>query len=382
MAALVLGCGSAPPERSDAGPACPPRTHPSFPQVPYKGGALLRNPELVTITFGGFDLTEEVGRFGDWIVGSDWLTTVGAEYGIGAGTHAAKVALTDSAPSIVSLSDIAAFLDQKAREGTIPRPSAGGSDLIYVLYYPDSTTLQLNTPAGMVGESCMVGGLGGLHSHGLVYDVDVPFAVAFECTEVAPLIGLTPKEFTEVYASHEIFEAATDPFPDTSPGYALDPMDPWGVLGSELGDLCVESAVPPTPEGFRAQRIWSNAAAQDGGSPCIPIDPSEPYFNVFTSPTGPLSISAGGSTNLVLEGWSTHPGTSWVISDRKSGAFSPTVSPSLSGAVSMSDCTELQVTVGVPWGTPSGSQTVLVLLSQSPREPNALSFFPISIVVP
>jgi hypothetical protein len=338
----------------------------------------------VTITFASYDLEAVVQSFGDWLVGSTWLTTVGEEYGIGAGTHLKKVVMPDQAPSQVSQLDIIAFIDQKARGGTIPAPSSGDSNLIYVVYYPASTTINLvDSQGNILLQSCVLDGFAGIHFHGLVDGVDAPIAALPECSSLTAGTGLTTAEFTELYASHEIIEAATDPFPDTSPGYQLDPNDPWAALGREIGDLCVDNAMPPTPEGFRAQRIWSNAAALRGGSPCIPFDSGDLYYNVSPTPAGPLQIQAGQSTDVEVAGWSTLQGTTWLLSAGSSGTFSPILTPQLAGLFTetMNDCSTFRLHVGIPLLTPTGSKAVVLLFSHSGAEPFTFSFWPISIEV-
>ena len=56
--------------------------HAPFPQVPNQGGALLRHPRVVTITYADDPHRVDIDSFARWVTTSQWLITVGAEYGI------------------------------------------------------------------------------------------------------------------------------------------------------------------------------------------------------------------------------------------------------------------------------------------------------------
>src|SRR6185369_12451415 len=65
-------------------------------------------------------------------------------------------------------------------------------------------------------------------------------------------------------ATHEIIEAATDPFPRSNPAWQMDnangPLEAWLMLtGGEIADLCLNQSYDER-EGFTVQDIWSNAA--------------------------------------------------------------------------------------------------------------------------
>jgi len=63
-----------------------------------------------------------VQSFGDFIVGSNWLNTVGQEYGIGSGVHRAKVVMSEAAPTNISDDQVQAWLVQKIQSGTAVCP--------------------------------------------------------------------------------------------------------------------------------------------------------------------------------------------------------------------------------------------------------------------
>jgi hypothetical protein len=129
--------------------------------------------------------------------------------------------------------------------------------------------------------------------------------------------------FTAV-AAHEIAEAATDPRPGSDPAWEMwsdNVSRPWTSSvwnevemesSAENGDLCIFTRV--AEGGFAHQRIFSNAAAQSGGDPCVPaIDVA--YFNVTPDPStgGWTPVTAGQSVDVPLTGWSTAQTTDWIV---------------------------------------------------------------------
>ncbi len=120
-------------------------------------------------------------------------------------------------------------------------------------------------------------------------------------------------------ASHEIAEGATDPN-DRSYNLGTTPPLPWtrSVFRSyapsghvEVGDLCEGTRLREGDGGYSYQRIWSNAAAADGGDPCVPALPIA-YYGLSGeqewyagSPGTPLSIP--------LAGWSSAPTADWLV---------------------------------------------------------------------
>jgi hypothetical protein len=145
LIALLLSCsGSAPaqgiqppaPSDGGAGPEAGPAEVPLLPLVPYQGGHVIAHLKLVTITFEGFPFQADVQAFGDWIVSSEWLQTVGQEYGVGTGSHIAKLALRYTPPAVVGAPDIEQYLAYGITSGVFPKPDP---DTLYVIYYPSTT---------------------------------------------------------------------------------------------------------------------------------------------------------------------------------------------------------------------------------------------------
>jgi hypothetical protein len=333
--------------------------HVSLPQVPNHGGPVLQHLKLVTITFGGYQYESEVQAFGDWIVGSSWLTTVGADYSVGLGTHLAKVVLDAGAPSQITSTELEAFLDAQMDAGVLPDP-ASDSELLYAIYYPAATTITMD-PSGEV--SC--GSFGGYHAEAISGAYHFVYAVLPTCPPGNPVL---PSELSQVEtsASHEVIEAATDPRINTAPAYDItDGQNAWSYVPGEVGDLCnfqVTQVTTDGPDGGAwVQRIWSNHAAATGQNPCIPPSVSPYYFNVSPSPSNIIPLFAGQVTDVTLTGWSTGPMAAWFLLPTLSyHSFTPQFSLDQQ---TISNGAQVRLSVTAPAGTSSGNFAAMNIFS-------------------
>ena len=347
-----------------------PAPHAPQPQVPYQGGHLLKSVQLVTITFADDSARAAVEAFGDWIVQSDWLTSIGAEYGIGAGRHVAKVALFENAPAQTTDTAIRALIADHVKSKTLPTPPSDFSDYLYVIYFPPQSRIVDET--GFV-SACNPFGGAGYHADMMLGTLHLPYAVVIGC----PTPG-TQLANTTLIASHEIMEAITDPLASVEIGYAIqDSNDPWSLNG-EIGDLCYLQ--PVVASGYSVQRIWSNAAAARGDAPCVPASPDKPFFNVFSAQSL-LPISPGGVATFELTAWSTAPMPAWSLKAIPGGGTMTVVS-SL-GASSVRNGQVVTATVTAPPVAASGSFAIVDVLSlRSPGDYRDLTHWPIGVYVP
>jgi hypothetical protein len=318
----------------------------ALPQVADHGGRVIAHPKLVTITFQGDPNTQPIQAFGDWLGQSQWLASVGSEYGVGAGTQIAKLVLAYTPPPVVSASDIETYLSYGITSGVFPQPD---DDTIYVIYYPPTTK-----PSGLGCDGPWWG-------HNTVTSpVRYVYAAIPACPPPA-LFGWTQIESIEQDASHEIIEAATDPDRAGAPTYTVtDPTDPFLYMGSEIGDLCV--GLVTQEAGFFAQRVWSNAAAAAGRSPCVPAPAGDVFFGVSPSSPDPVTVPAGGSAVVELTAWSSAPRGSWGVAAAAFPGFQATLAPTgtlAESVVSAGDTVTLTVTV--PAGAAPGSRGILVV---------------------
>jgi hypothetical protein len=332
----------------------------SLPNITDNGGPVLAHPDLVTITYSTDTNASFEHALGAFMVQSAWLQTVGQEYGVGAGTHV-SVLRPDAAPTTIDDSTIQSDILALIQAGTAPDPAADGgvSSATYMAFIPASTAIT-------VGGStlCQISG-GGYHGEtsGTVNGHTVSYSVVSECM---PGLPVAPPQDLTWAASHEFIESATDPYPNSSPGYViLDTTQPWALIGGEVGDLCTYVFPQWTEGSYTAlQRVYSNASAVAGGSPCIPT-PST-YYGVDVEPQAFVALSAGSTTTFQMTGWSTAAVASWSLTAQAlpiQGTAQPTVSL---GTFTMQNGQTGQLTVGWPAGTPSQSYAdILVTSAQS-----------------
>ena len=177
---------------------------------------MIDSPEIVTITFQGEDY--DVDGFGDWIVGSDWLQAVGADYGVGLGTHRANFASDAGVGATIDDSAIQAFLADGVQSGALPTPD---SETIYLLVFPPGTSVTNSN----IGPSCST--YLGYHSSFQANGNQFVYSVVPTCTNSKS--SNAPFSWS-VIASHELLEAATDP---GGSSWTLQNGGAWSILGSE-----------------------------------------------------------------------------------------------------------------------------------------------------
>jgi hypothetical protein len=273
--------------------------HTPLPQVNRHAGVVLANVELVSISYPQFQFANDVNKWGDFVFGSAWFG-VGRQYGVKSGMHARAVTPSGNLPSMMSSDALLQQLDALIAAGAVPAPKTTKSDqYLYMIYVPKTTTV-----VGSVGTSCVdyLGYHGSASYQGTVY----PYALAVDCGS-----GLDDLLST---ASHELMEAATDPYDGSDAGYYLDVSlpDPWYAdSGYELGDLC-DGEPNATEDGFALQPIWSNAAAAAGEDPCAPV--TRPAFADFSvAPALVPTVAAGSSVSFTLTGWSLAVAEDWPL---------------------------------------------------------------------
>jgi hypothetical protein len=263
----------------------------SFPAVSSFGGPVMRAPRVVPAFFAGdelaADLTLAVGR----LVGSDYWRKTTSEYGVGPLTASAGIVEGEVAPATTTGDAIIAWL-QARFDGTHPEWGDADENAIYTLFYPATTTITADAD-----QSCVT--FGGYHGEADVGGKKIVYAVLPRCP-AGP--GESVMDGVTGALSHELVEAATDPYPLTAPGFAnLDPEHAiWGnVMGGELGDMCGMSDVTfrPPELGFMVQRTWSNAAAAAGHHPCVPYPADLVYFNAAPDLREKVAMDFGDGTH-------------------------------------------------------------------------------------
>jgi len=176
--------------------------------------------------------------------------------------------------------------------------------------------------------------------------------------------------------SHEIVEAATDPFGPTKPAWdtpdAPHAFLPLLVGGPEVADYCYPfeaSYYVASDIGHAVARSWSNAAAAAGHDPCVPAD-ATPYFNAMPiMPDDVVATSSSGSTKV--KGLRLPVGTTKTVevdlfSDAPTGPWSVALE-GFSSALSMSldrsqgqNGDKLELTVTANSKSPGGWDGILI----------------------
>jgi hypothetical protein len=287
---------------SSSGSTMYPAPHPPPPQVISGGGPVLASPRIVPIFFSNDDPTEE-GQIQDFVAqvgATSYWTAAVSEYGVGPATAVPPVELAETATGMLTDADVQNWLAAKLNADLLPAPDA---NTVYVIHYPSGVTIVEQDPAlGGTIESCQT--FGGYHES-ITLDANhdgmpVAFAVIPRCQSFGDLLGIDAITGAE---SHELVEASTDPYPETTPAWVeTDELHLYwdlAVGGGEVGDMCAQD-----PEAFTkfagfpytVQRIWSNKAALAGQDPCVPALPGEVYFNAAPVMNDTLDLSIEGQS--------------------------------------------------------------------------------------
>jgi hypothetical protein len=293
-----------------ASPPPPPRVIPS-------GGPVLAKPRVIPIFFRKDPFQSDVESFLGSLEGSGYWAATTSEYGVGAISVADSIVLDANAPSQFSDADALALLEAHLAGATANWP-ANAPGNVYTIFL----------------QGDMSDGACGYHDEAAVGGGNVVFAVVERC---GGLFDWTMLQTTTIALSHELVEAATDPYPESAPAYATVDADheAWALaVGgySELGDLCWNgeaTQAQPLVGKYMAQRTWSNAQAAAGHDPCVPhlpgpyvtavVDPSELTPVTVTDPWGQtvqtraIQVAVGQTRKVKLQLWSDAPTTPWNL---------------------------------------------------------------------
>ena len=298
----------------------PSTTYPAFTpamgQLVSNGGSVLKNPVIVTVTWPGDTQATDLETFGDTVGAGSYWKAVTSEYGAAAATSGADdhVHITDAAPASITDTELNSFVAAQLSktDGTAwPTPATGNP--VYILYLPRTTTLMLQ------GQSACAQGVGGYHDSTKVNGVSVAYAIVPRC-------GNSSLDVTTLSASHELAEAATDPYPRSRPAFSgfRDVDLAWEFFQqfqSENGDACEfyrDSELAPADSDlqFTVQRQWSNKSAAAGHDPCVPMFPGETYFNVTPLNTEDIAVdlsALGGDAATMTKGYKIKVGDKRTI---------------------------------------------------------------------
>ena len=369
------------------GPAFSEAPHNPFPQVPYQGGLTISTPDVWTISFSDDPWADAEVGWAKWVVGSEWLSEVGKDYGIRSGTFMGSVALTQAAPKVSSDADLQNLLSGLFASNALPAPTDGNA--IYLVYYPYGASL---TGPNGTGTSCS--GFLGYHSVFTYEQTSVIYTVVVDCGQADDWNEPQPAA-NEIGASHELMEAASDPLgvdyiangDPTVAGYIFDlsdPSNPWLGIGDEIPDLCEWTSFEDVDAGFWAQRIYSNSeAALSVGSPCVPVPPGEAFEGV-SGPVYTLAVSQGLSTTAYFNTWSSGPTADWCLEAFPQGGFylGNGAILYLDGGATVNNGSAVALPIAVP-AAPAAGQTGTVWMATEDCATQAIqSIWPLYVETP
>lgn len=304
-----------------------PAAHPAAPQVITFGGPALKTPKVQPIVYSDDPAATDIDKFLQELTTSTFWSETTSEYKVGPLVILPTIVRPEKAPA--SLTDDMMNQDLATNlTGSAPAWGAADGSTIYLFIAPPQT--QVSDPTGTGCQD-----YDGYHSESQITgSLNVPYAIGCACPGFDGK-GVSALQQRTVAISHELVEAATDPFPSTNPAWAqTDNADiVWTIAtGGELADMCEfndDSYAVPAGSTYMIQRSWSNKAAKAGTNPCVPVVSKGPYFN--TSPILPdmikiagggptistpgVTIPVGGSKSIPLTLWSEAPTSGpWKVS--------------------------------------------------------------------
>ncbi len=261
---------------------------PNPPQVARGADIVLSKPKVVPIFFQNDSMQNSLSTFIQNYLNSQTAWQTIQEYGVGLATLAKSAILNQQLPATMTDGDIRNLLIAGVQTGSPPLLPKPDANTMYLLFFPTSVTITRGTAI-----SCQT--FAGYHETLKFPDnTQSAYAVIPRCSGET-LAGLT------AVVSHEIAEAATDPF-ITSYNFLSDPYGLWGfnLDGGEIGDLC-QNLIDPVVNLIGVgviSRLWSNAAAAAFRNPCQPA-PAGINFQSVPILNQLLPVQFGGSIHNV-----------------------------------------------------------------------------------
>src|SRR5262245_2777957 len=305
------------------------------------GGRVMPQPEIQTVFWDddwdahnpNSPTKATINDFMTKIVESSYLDRAG-QYDVGPGTFGEENTASGLCPSppsgAVDFTDLLLWITCEVQvPGTgVPFPD---DNKIYAIYLPEGVTV-----TGAIGATCQAGGAAAFHawSVSIVPDPQIlnplhtkaegfPFVVIPAQCALSGSPQATLDNMTELF-SHELVEAALDPFPPT--GWIDNSQDAtieqWTSVG-EPADICQlgpNSEVPTPPvrgsAGFMVATYWSNVDNACVGGPIVDLSvtksgPSTPVlagtsviYDITVTNNGPDDMPDAHVTDTIPAGTS------------------------------------------------------------------------------
>ncbi len=255
-----------------------PAPHPPLPQVLSFGGPVLKSPKVQPLVYAGDPNASDMASFLQELTTSSFWSDATSEYGVGALTVLPAITLPGAAPSSITDQQLQELITSNTT-GASPAWGPADASAIYLFVLPPGTI-----ESDSNGSCCS--DFDGYHDEAPVNGGHVAYAISCACHGYdGPNVSDVNQRTVNI--SHELVEAATDPFPNTNTAYGQeDDADiVWTLVsGGEVADMCEfnqDSYFIPPGAHYMIQRSWSNAAAKKGTNPCVPVDTTAPFFNSY-----------------------------------------------------------------------------------------------------
>jgi hypothetical protein len=266
--------------------------HPALPQVENLGGIVLKKPMVQPIRYMSDPMASDLDAFLQELSTTTTWSAQTSEYGVGPLDVLPAIIITTAAPAMTTDADLQQELANNL-QGASPAWGAANTSTIYLFELPPGTIE--SDPTG----SCCTD-FDGYHGEAQVGTANVPYAVSCACHGYdGPTI--TDLQQRTVNISHELAEAATDPFPNSDPAYGqTDNADIlWTIVtGGEVADMCEfnnDAYAIPAGSKYMVQRSWSNKAAKASTNPCVPVPAAyAPFFDASVAGPDMLSVKGTG----------------------------------------------------------------------------------------
>jgi hypothetical protein len=288
--------------------------HAAFPAVVAAGGPVLASPKVQPILYASDPHLADVEGLLDELTKTTYWSETTSEYGVGPLTVLPTIKITDPPPTSLTDSELTAQLAMNTT-GASPAWGAADKSTIYLFVLPKGTVID----AG--GLCCQ--DYDGYHDEASAGGKSLPYAVVCTCHGLdGP--NVDDVQQVTIAVSHELVEAATDPYVNTNPAWGeTDAGDfIWTVAtGGEVADMCefnADSFVIPKGSKYMVQKSWSNAAAKAGKQPCLPaadgpsfgaapVLPDKVSITGFSQKTAGVLVPKGQSKTIDVQLWSDEP---------------------------------------------------------------------------
>ncbi len=179
----------------------------SLPQVISLGGPVLTTPKLQPILYASDPSGSDILAFLQELASTSYWSQTTSEYGVGALTVLPAITVNTPAPATITDAMLQTMLADNTA-GAAPAWGAADASTIYLFALPPGTIEQ-----DTEGACCT--GYDGYHSEADVgtgaAPVTVPYALSCACSGFDGA-GITDLQERTIDMSHELVEAATDPF--------------------------------------------------------------------------------------------------------------------------------------------------------------------------